>query len=128
MLQPFLGVSSLNTAFSRAITRAAFFWMRRGRHIPIFPAMRNLAILMALGTMLAACVDARDDEISCAELARIRADEQAERETALLEQLETGLPDKSELQRKFIAMDAEKYRTAVYEDCLRRRGLAKEDE
>lgn len=90
--------------------------------------MRNLAILMALGTMLAACVDARDDEISCAELARIRADEQAERETALLEQLETGLPDKSELQRKFIAMDAEKYRTAVYEDCLRRRGLAKEDE
>lgn len=90
--------------------------------------MRNLTILMALGTMLAACADARDDGISCAELARTRAAEQVERETALLEQYEIGLPEKSELQRKFIAMDAEKYRTAVYEDCLRRRGLTPQTE
>ena len=128
VLQPFLGVSSLNTAFSRAIIRAAFFWMRRGRHIPILPAMRNLTILMALGTVLVACADSPDDGISCAELARVRAAGQVDRETALQEQHEIGLPDKSELQRTFILMDAETYRAAVYEECLRGRGLAPEDE
>ena len=90
--------------------------------------MRNLTILMTLGTMLVACADARDDGMSCTELARIRTAEQVERETALQEQHEVGLPDKSELQRKFIALDAETYRAAIYEECLRGCGLTPQTE
>lgn len=94
----------------------------------MFVTMRNFATLVVSAAMLAACMDVPDDGRSCAELARIRAAEQLEQETALLEQHEAGLPVKSELQRKFMAMDAERYRAAVYEECRRARGLATEDE
>ena len=90
--------------------------------------MHKLATLTAAGAAMAACVSAPDDRRTCAELAQARAAGQIERETALLEQHETGGPDKSDLQRKLIAMDAEIYRTAVQEECRRRRGLARDDE
>ncbi|MEN8194884.1 MAG: hypothetical protein ABFS30_00035 [Pseudomonadota bacterium] len=86
--------------------------------------MRKLAEMIMAGVALGACTGAPGGERSCADLAQTRAAEQMERETALLEQQELGRPNKSDPQRKFIAMDAETYRTAVYEECLRRRGLA----
>lgn len=85
--------------------------------------MYKLATLTTAGAILAACVSAPDDRRTCAELAQARADGQMEREIALLEQHETGRPDKSDLQRKLIAMDTETYRAAVYEACRKRRGL-----
>ena len=88
--------------------------------------MRKLATLMAAGAALAACASAPDDRRTCAELAQARAAGQIEQEIAQLEQREAGRPDKSEVQRKLIAMDAEAYRVAVYEGCLRRRGLTTE--
>lgn len=90
--------------------------------------MRKLATLTAAGAILAACASAPDDTKTCAELAQARAGAQVERETVLLEEHETGASDKSDLQRKLIAMDAEEYRAAVYEECRRRRGFAVEDE
>ena len=90
--------------------------------------MRKLTILMAASAVLTSCLSAPEAEQSCADLARARADARIEWETALLEQLETGSPDKSDLQRSFIAMDAEEYRMVVYEECQRRRGLDTEDE
>jgi hypothetical protein len=86
--------------------------------------MRKLAAMILAGIALGACTGAPGDERSCADLAQTLAAEQMERETALLEQQEMGRPNKSDLQRKFIAMDAEAYRAAVYEECLQRRGLA----
>ena len=90
--------------------------------------MRKLATLAAAGAILAACVSAPDDTRSCAELAQARAAGQMERDTAMLEQHETGLSNQSDLQRKLIALDAEEYRAAVYEECRRRRGFAVENE
>ena len=89
--------------------------------------MRNLAKLLAAGLVLGACAGTPDDGRSCANLAEAQAAAQMERETALLEQQERGLPNKSGLQREFIAMDAKAYREAVYKECLRRRGQARQD-
>lgn len=90
--------------------------------------MRKFTILMAASAVLASCLSVPEEGRSCADLARARADARIEWETALLEQLETGSPNKSDLRRSFITMDAEEYRVAVYEECRRRRGLATEDE
>jgi len=82
--------------------------------------MRKLAILTA-GVVLVACTPTPDEDRSCAELARARANAQMERELALQEQHQAGGTGQAELQRNFIAMDAERYRRAVYEECMRRR-------
>ncbi|MCK4868607.1 MAG: hypothetical protein KAT39_11180 [Alphaproteobacteria bacterium] len=88
--------------------------------------MSRPIMLMTAGTLLAACAVA-PGELSCADLAQARADGQFERESALLEQQEQGLPDKSEVQRIFIAMDAQAYRVEVYDECLRRQGPARQE-
>ena len=89
--------------------------------------MRNLVNLLAAGLVLGACAGAPDGGRSCAKLAEARAAAQMEQEVSLLEQHEQGLSDTSGLQREFIAMDAKAYRAAVYEECLRRRGLPTQD-
>jgi len=89
--------------------------------------MRNLVNLLAASFVLGACAGAPDGGRSCAKLAEAQAAAQMERETSLLEQQEWGLPGNSGLQREFIAMDAKAYRAAVYEECLRRRGLQTQD-
>lgn len=88
--------------------------------------MRRLIMPITAGTLLAACAAAPGDETSCADLAQTRAAEQFERESALLEQQESGRAEKSDVQRKLIAMDAEAYRVAVHEECLRRQGPARQ--
>ena len=102
--------------------------VRCNRSSLIYAAMCKLVILAAAVAALAACASSPDAGRTCAELAHARAAGQMERETALLEEQERGRPDKSEVQRKLIAMDAETYRAAVYEECLRRRGPATEDD
>lgn len=89
--------------------------------------MRDLLPFAAVASLLAACAVAPDAGRSCAELAEARAATQVEREVALLEEQESGLPHKSELRRQFIAMDGEKYRAAVRAECLRHRNLPAED-
>jgi hypothetical protein len=89
--------------------------------------MHKLAKLMVAGAALGACAGSPGDERSCAEMAQAKAAGQLERESALLEQQERGHPEKSEVQRKFIEMDAEAYQRAVYEECLRHRGPTAED-
>ena len=127
MLLPFLGVSSLLKTLAARLSARLFFLVRSVRFAPISAAMHNLAKLLAVGFVLVACVRTPDDDRSCARLAEAQAAAQMERETSLLEQHEQGLPDTSGLQREFIAMDAKAYRAAVYEECLRRRGLAAQD-
>jgi hypothetical protein len=89
--------------------------------------MHKLAKLMMAGATLSACAGPPSDERSCAEMAQTKAAGQLGRETALLEQQEQGQAEKSEVRRKFIEMDAEAYREAVYEECLRQRGPTAED-
>ena len=95
---------------------------------PICAAMYGYAKLLILAVMLGACEGPPKDQQSCGELARMRAAGQMDQETALLEQQEQGRSYQSELQRKFIAIDAEAYRVSVYQECLRRRGPTNEDD
>lgn len=89
--------------------------------------MHRIALIIVLGAGLAGCDGVPDARRSCAELAEARAAELLDRETAKLEAQEMGTPHQSEIGRKLIRIEAEAYRKQVYEECLRRRGLAPED-
>jgi len=88
--------------------------------------MQRFLICLAIGGALSACTSFEMDEtrLSCAELADRRAAQQFAADSAGLEHRRAGGAEESSLQRDLIRMDAESYRRAVYEDCLRLRGRA----
>ncbi len=89
--------------------------------------MRISAFTVIGGLLLASCAagPAKDEDLSCAELARRQAAAQFARETALLDE-QGAAQGGGGLQRDFIAGDAEALRQELYRDCLRRRGEATE--
>jgi hypothetical protein len=120
---PFLGVSSLLRLQAARSSRGPFFRAlgHAGSHIAV---MRRPLILLATIFTLSLHAGARADEIrmSCAELAERRAERQYAEDSAALEARQAGQTRDSALQRDFLRLDAESYRTRVYEDCLRLRG------
>ena len=86
--------------------------------------MRRPVILLATICALALQTGAGADEalMSCAELAERRAARQYAEDSAALEDRRAGQTRDSALQRDLQRLDAESYRTRVYQDCLRLRG------
>lgn len=86
--------------------------------------MRRVLILLAAicGLSLHAGARAEETGLSCAELAERRAAQQYADESAALEDRQTGQIRDGALQRDFLRLDAESYRTRVYQDCLKLRG------
>lgn len=81
-------------------------------------------ILLATICTLSLDTGAGADEalLSCAELAERRAARQYAEDSAALEDRQAGQTRDSALQRDFLRLDAESYRTRVYRDCLKLRG------
>ena len=85
--------------------------------------MRRTVILLATICSLSLHTGAGAEEVrlSCAELAELRAAQQFTEDSAALEDRQTGQVQDSALRRDFLRLDAESYRTRVYQDCLKSR-------
>ncbi len=80
-----------------------------------------LATVCTLSLYTGAGAGADEALLSCAELAERRAARQYAEDSAALEDRQAGQTRDSALQRDFLRLDAESYRTRVYRDCLKLR-------
>jgi hypothetical protein len=121
---PFLGVSSLLRLQAARSSRGPFF-RATGHGESHIVVMRCSVIPLAtiFNLFLYAGAEADQTSLSCAELAERRAEQQFVEDSAALEDRQTGQVRDSALLRDFLRLDAQSYRTRVYEDCLRLRGV-----
>lgn len=109
----------------RAFSRGLFFCANQPVG-PYIDAMRYaLIVLAAVAALLPGTGVASDDgNLSCAELAKRRANQQYADDIAALEDRQAGLMGDGAVMRDLLRLDAKAYQAEVYKDCIKQRGEA----